>query len=83
MKNKISIEDQYSHYLEKSGLFGKIHGIQAVETKRTFYAAFGQAMLVIRDEVSEIEDEDEAVAAMQDVLNQVQSFFQKESNRVN
>ena len=76
------VEKQYQKYLKLAGLSeAKMHPVQKVETKRTFFAAFGQALLMMRDEMPE--DENEAVEKLEAIKNEVNNFFQKETNRVN
>ena len=70
-----SIEEQYKFYLEKIGLKEEEMGKeQKTQLRETFYAAFGQALIILRDGIGELDD-DKAVETMQDLLNQVTKFF--------
>ncbi|MGB3452928.1 MAG: hypothetical protein WBA59_03760 [Moheibacter sp.] len=80
---KFKIEDQYQQYLKKVGLKEEnMHPTQRVETKRAFMAGCGQMLVLLRDEIGELE-EDDAVEQMGSLLNQVSEFWIKESNQLN
>lgn len=77
-----SVQQQYDFYLKTVGLSeSKMHPVQKVETKRTFFAAFGQCLLSLRDELSD--NEETAMDEMEAIKNEVNDFFQAESNRKN
>ena len=79
---KMTVEKQYQKYLSLVGLKeSAMHPVQRVETKRTFFAAFGQALLYLRDELPE--DEDASIQALESIKNEVNNFFQKETKRAN
>lgn len=76
------VEKQYQKYLKLANLSEtRMHPVQRVETKRTFFAAFGQALIMLRDEMPE--NEDDAIAQLEAIKNEVANFFQKESKRSN
>ena len=80
---KIDLEKQYQLYLKNMDLHeSKMHPQQKIQLKQTFFGAFGQAVLALRDEVA-AQDEDAAVESLQDILNQVQDFFLAETKRQN
>ena len=80
---KISLENQYKLFLERMNLHeSKMHPQQKIQIKQAFFGAFGQAIMVMRDEVA-AQDEDAAVYSMQDIMNQVQDFFLSETKRQN
>lgn len=80
---KIDLEKQYTQYLERVGLKESSMGEnQRIEMKRTFMGAWGQALVVMRDDLSAME-EDNAVEVLQDMFDQVGNFFIAESNRQN
>ena len=63
----IAVEQKYQEYLRLVKLDeGQMPHGQRVETRRAFFAGAGSTLLVIRDEVSEL-DEDDAVKVMQDM----------------
>lgn len=73
---KISIEQKYQEYLKKVGFSeDKMSVVQCTEMRRTFFGAFGIALLTLRDEVGAIDNEDNAVYVMQNMLDQVNEFF--------
>lgn len=77
---EFNLEDRYKFYLEKVGLDeSKMHIQQKTETKRAFYGACGQMLVMMRDEVGAL-DEDEAIEVMQDMINQVGIFWNNERN---
>lgn len=79
----MTVEKQYQLYLKHAGLSESgMHPVQRVETKRTFFAACGQMILFLRDEVSELPEE-KAVNVLEKMKNEVLNFFQKESDRTN
>mgnify|MGYP003404988613 FL=1 len=76
------VEKQYQKYLKLVGFNeATMHPVQRVETKRTFFAAFGQALVMLRDEMPG--NEDDAIAQLEAIKNEVANFFQKESKRSN
>lgn len=80
---KFNLEKQYQLYLERVKLKEEeMHPIQRVQIKQCFYGAIGQILILLRDEVGEL-PEDEGAEQMQDFLNQVGNFFYKENNRTN
>lgn len=79
----MSIENQYQQYLKLVNLNeGKMHPIQAKETRRAFFGAAGQILILFRDEIGAME-EDDAIQAMDDLKNEVSHFWQKENNLTN
>lgn len=83
-KKDFDLHFQYQLYLSRVGLKeSTMHPQQKIETKRTFFGAFGQAIILLRDEVAAEPDEDKAVDILQDLMNQVQDFFLAETKRQN
>lgn len=80
---QFNLEYQYSLYLKRIGLSeSKMHPIQKTQLKETFYGAWGQSLLLLRDEVGQLE-EDDAVDQVQGMLDQVGNFFLSIQNRQN
>lgn len=76
------VEEQYQKYLKLARLDeARMHPVQRIETKRTFFAAFCQALLMLRDEMPD--NEDDAINQLESIKNEVANFFQKESKRSN
>jgi len=84
VKNKIfDLEHQYQLYLQRVGLKEKnMHPTQRTETKRAFIGACGQMLVLLRDNLGALE-ENKAVEAMQDMINQTITYFMKETNKLN
>ena len=79
MSKSLDLEIQYKFYLEKVGLKeSTMHPTQKAETKRAFFGACGQMLILFRDVIAGIEDEDKAILQMQDLLNQVGIFWNQE-----
>jgi len=77
MRNKnqtLNLNYQYQQYLKRGKISeDMMHETQRIETKRAFYGGFGQALIALRDEISD--DEDAAVAEIQNMYDQVLDFF--------
>lgn len=76
-----SIEELYQSYLKLVHLSeATMHPQQRIQLKDSYYAACGQMLLLMRDDIALL-DENDGVNALQDMLNQVHIFFQKAANR--
>ena len=76
---KIDLEEQFETYLKKMDLTGNISRVQYVETKRAFMGACGQMLIIFRDEIGTIENEEEAVKQMKSLWDQVAEYWKKEA----
>lgn len=75
---KFDIEFQYNLYLDKVGLKEEnMHPLQALETKRAFMAAAGQILVLLRDDISELSD-DEGIDVLEKLMTQVANFWTNE-----
>lgn len=75
---KFDIEFQYNLYLDKVGLKEEnMLPVQAQETKRAFMAAAGQILVLLRDDISELSD-DEGVEVLEKLMTQVANFWTSE-----
>lgn len=84
MNEEFNIEHQYQLYLERMSLSeSSMHPQQRIQLRQTFFGAFGQSIILMRDGVGAIETEDEAIKVMKSMLDQVGAFFLKEANRLN
>lgn len=83
-KNKtFDLEHQYQLYLQRVGLKKEnMHPVQRTETKRAFIGACGQMLILLRDDLGALE-ESKAIETMQDMMNQVGTYFMKETNKLN
>ena len=84
MVNKtFDLEHQYQLYLKRVGLKEEnMHPVQKTETRRAFMGACGQMLILLRDDLGVLE-ESKAIEIMQDMFNQVQVYFMKETNKFN
>ena len=77
------LEEQYQLYLKRVALKEvEMMPLQRKQLRQVFMGACGQMLLLLRDEVSELE-EDKAIAVMQNMLNQISDYFLKETNKTN
>jgi hypothetical protein len=78
-----NLNDEFERYLNIVELDKRIMPPdQLRELKRAFYGACGQLLILTRDEVGALPDE-EAIEALQDLLNQVANFWNNENNKQN
>jgi len=84
MANKtFDLEHQYQLYLKRVGLKEtNMNSVQKTETRRAFMGACGQMLILLRDDLGKLE-ESKAIETMQDMINQVQVHFMKETNKFN
>ena len=73
---KFDLEYQYRKYLKLVGLDEKrMHEVQRKETKQAFMASAGMMLLLMRDDVTEIPDENDAVEILEGMLKQLSNYF--------
>ena len=83
-KKFFSLNDEFERYLKLVKLDKRrMPPVQLREIRRAFYGACGQMLILARDGVAAIENEDEAAEALQDMLNQVANFWNEQSSRQN
>lgn len=76
---KFDLEHQFKLYLERVNFGNRaLPEVQYIEMKRAFFGACGQLLLLMRDDLSELSDE-EGVQVLADLLNQVGDFWSKQS----
>lgn len=82
-KPEFNLEHQYQLYLERVKLKeSQMSLIQRQELKRAFMGACGQMLVLLRDELGEL-PENEAVETLQNLHDQVGNFWLAETKRVN
>lgn len=82
-KRTVSLEEQYQLFLQRMGLNElEMHPQQKRQLKQTFYGAFGQCLVIMRDEITRL-PEDQAIIECQDMFDQVGNFFLKETQKHN
>ena len=78
---KFKLEHQFELYLQRVGLTrDKMAANQYIEMKRCFIGACGQMLILLRDDLGALSEE-EAIEKMKDMIHQVGQFFIIESNR--
>lgn len=81
--SKFNIEEQYRLYLKLMKLDeSKMPLTQRTETKRVFFGAFGQLLILLQNDISALSD-DEAFKALDSMINQVGQFFINETSKQN
>ena len=71
-----SVEKHYQFYLEKIQMSEeKMHPLQRAQIRQAWFGGFGQALLLLRDGISQIKDEQKAIKIFKDLLNQVSNSF--------
>lgn len=72
---QFNLEHQYQLYLQRVGIKeSHMNPIQKKETKQAFFGAMGQMLVLQRDELAALSDED-AVDTLQDMWNQVSNYL--------
>ena len=80
---EFNLEHQYQLYLQRMALSeSTMHTQQKVQLRQTFFGASGQMLILLRDELSKLEEE-KAMETLQDLINQVGNFFLAETNKMN
>ena len=80
---EFNLEHQYQLYLQRMALSeSTMHPQQKIQLRQTFFGASGQILILLRDELSKLE-EDKAMETLQDLINQVGNFFLAETNKMN
>ena len=80
---KFNLEKKYQIFLKRIGLSeSKMNPVQREQIKFVYFATYGEALIVLRDDVGELEEE-QAIKTMQSLLNQVGDFLQKTKNQHN
>lgn len=75
---KFNLEHQYQLYLQRGGVpEERMHPVQRVETKRAFFGACGQILILLRDDVGALED-NEAAKALESLMSQVEKYWAAE-----
>jgi len=81
--SKFNIENQYKLYLQKMKLDeSRMPEVQRIETKRVFYGAFGQLLMLLQNDITELSD-NEAFKTLDSMITQVGQFFINETHKQN
>lgn len=82
-KPEFNLEHQYQLYLKRVKLNeSQMSPIQRKELKRAFMGACGQMLILLRDGVGEL-NENDAVTTLEDMINQVSNFWLAETKQMN
>lgn len=82
-EEQFNIEHQYQLFLKRLKLSESVMPVQQkVIMKQVYFGAFGQILVLFRDELSELED-DEAVEKLESMFQQVAEFFMNQSSKMN
>lgn len=77
------LEHQYQLYLQRMTLTeSAMHPQQKTETKRAFLGACGQMLILLRDDLSKLE-ENVAIEKLEQMTSQVGNFFIAETHKQN
>lgn len=80
---EFNLDYQYQLYLQRTGHKEEtMQPQQKIETKRAFMGACGQMLILLRDGVANL-DEDQGIDTLKDMLNQVGDFWLQQSNQSN
>lgn len=76
---KVNIEAEYQKFLKQMKLKEKeMHPVQKQETKRAFIGGFSFALLIFKNDISLIDDEEEAIKCFEDIETQIRTFWNNE-----
>lgn len=77
------VEKQFLEYAKRVKLDkNRVPAIQWIETRRAFFGAWGQALYMLRDDLSEL-TEDDGVEVLEMMWQEVSNFWIAENNRQN
>ena len=75
----LDLEVQYQKYLDMVSLKeSEMGSIQKRETKRAFFGGCIHLLVLFRDTVGEIEDEDRAILHLEDLMQQAEQYWKEE-----
>jgi len=75
-----NLEERYKSYLYKVKIKEEdMSPVQKVETKRAFMAGCAEVLVLMTDDIADME-EDDAVLKIDSLVDQVQEFWDKQTN---
>lgn len=87
MDKKYTIEHQFDLYLERCEVTKQqLSPIQYSEMKRAFFGAWGQLLILQREDLGDLADlegDDKAADILQDMMNQAVNFWLAEKGKEN
>jgi hypothetical protein len=82
-KHQFDLNEQWRLYLQRVGLTEEqMSEVQRTETKRAFYGAAGQLLILLRDDVGRF-PEPQAVQILEDMMAQVMNFWMSQTSKQN
>jgi hypothetical protein len=83
MDKQFIIEEQYQMYLQRVGLKeSAMHEQQKVQTKRAFFGAWGQMLVLMQGAIPDLPESD-GVKVLESMIDQVAKFWLSQGNRNN
>jgi hypothetical protein len=83
MNKKFNVEEQYKLYINRVGLkLEQMPPDQIRETRRAFFGACGQILILMRDDVGAL-PEKQAIKIMENMLQEVGNFWLVQGQRQN
>jgi len=74
---QFDLEAQYQQYLRRVGLVeSKMAPLQQKQLRQTFFGAAGSLLMLLKNDITPL-PEDQAVLALEDMINQVSNYFGK------
>lgn len=81
--DKFKVEKQYQLYLQRVALSeSTMHLEQKRQLRQTFFGAWGQCLLCMRDDISEL-SEDKGIDVLEDMLKEIGDYFLSVADRKN
>jgi len=78
--DSFNLEERYKSYLYKVKIKEEdMSPVQKVETKRAFMAGCAEVLVLMTDDIADME-EDDAVLKIDSLVDQVQEFWDKQTN---
>jgi len=75
---QFDLESQYQQYLKRVGLVeNKMAPLQKKQLRQTFFGACGALLMLLKNDITPL-PEDQAVLALEDMINQVANYFGKQ-----
>lgn len=79
---EINLEKEYQEYLKLVGLTEEMmHPVQRTETRRAFFGGCGKVFHLMNEASNSVESENEGVALISQVHDQINNFWQEETKK--
>lgn len=78
---RFNIEQEFQKYCSRSKLdLDNCPTAQVIETRRAFYGAIGQLLFYLKNDLSEVSDDD-GVAELESIWKQVATFWDRQAGK--